>query len=162
MRRLVARELARRRLEDACDPVRLARLEPPGDPQPHPQLTAALDRALGRLDAATSAGLAAVAAREPLTSVAADHDLSAAALRQRMVRARRRLRPQLAEFAGNPQPLYVAWARIEHARGRADRIPQLWRRLRRLYAGNADEIAGIMTTPTTHTERAFTQLMADT
>ena len=99
MRRLVARELTRRRIEDACDPVWLARLEPPGEPQPHPQLTAALDRALGRLDAATSAGLAAVAAREPLASVAADHHLTPAALRQRMVRARRRLRPQLAEFA---------------------------------------------------------------
>ena len=99
MRRLVTRELARRRVENTCDPVRLLRLEPSAETESHPQLTVAVDRMLGRLDAATSAGLQAVAAREPLTPVAAEHHLTPAALRQRLVRARRRLRPELAGFA---------------------------------------------------------------
>jgi hypothetical protein len=62
-------------------------------------LTDVVDRALGRLDAATSAGLRAVAMRRPLSAVAADHDLTHAALKQRVARARRQLRPQLAAFA---------------------------------------------------------------
>jgi DNA-directed RNA polymerase specialized sigma24 family protein len=99
MRRLVRRELARRGCERAVDPSRLPSLEPPGDPEPHPQLTVALERALGRLDDATSAGLRAVAMQLPLATVAADHDLTHAALRQRVARARRQLRPQLADFA---------------------------------------------------------------
>jgi DNA-directed RNA polymerase specialized sigma24 family protein len=99
MRRLVGRELARRRCERAVDPSRLPSFEPSADPEPHPQLTVALERALGRLDDATSAGLRAVAMQLPLATVAADHDLTHVALRQRVARARRQLRPQLAQFA---------------------------------------------------------------
>ena len=92
---------------------------------------------------------AAMTVAEQLNAVG-DHDRAVWAIQQGL------------KLCDPTEPLYVAWARIEHARGRADRIPQLWRRLRRLYADDADEIAGIMTTPTTHTERAFTQLIADT
>lgn len=99
MRRLVERELARREVEQACDPARLPRIEVAGDPEPHPQLSDALEQMLSELDGPTSAGLQAVAMRLPLASVAADHGLTHAALKQRVSRARRALRPQLAAFA---------------------------------------------------------------
>lgn len=80
---------------------------------------------------------------------AGDHDRAAWAIQQGLL------------LCDPSEPLYVTWAHIEQARGRADRIPQLWRRLCRLYADDADEIAGMITTPTTETELAFTQLMAN-
>lgn len=64
----------------------------------HPDLSFALDTALGRLPAATADGLRAMARLEPLTLVAERHAIDEAALRQRMARARARLRPQLAGF----------------------------------------------------------------
>lgn len=97
--RLVRRELARLRIERSCDPFQLPRFEPDAEPEPHPQLTDALERALGQLDQATSAGLQAVAMQLPLGAVAEAHHLSLGALRQRLTRARRQLRPQLAAFA---------------------------------------------------------------
>jgi DNA-binding SARP family transcriptional activator/nucleoid-associated protein YgaU len=92
---------------------------------------------------------AAVAAATALSN-AGDHDRAAWAIQQGLL------------LCDPAEPLYVTWARIEQARGRADRIPQLWRRLRRLYADDADELAGMITTPTTETELAFTQLMSHT
>lgn len=65
----------------------------------HPDLTVALDAALARLPPATADGLRAAARLEPLTAVAELHSMEEAALRQRMARARRHLRPQLAGFA---------------------------------------------------------------
>jgi DNA-directed RNA polymerase specialized sigma24 family protein len=97
--RIVRRELARYRAERACDPFLLTSFECGVDADPHPQLTDALEDALGQLDTATSAGLQAVAMQLPLAAVAAAHDLTHAALKQRLVRARRQLRPQLAAFA---------------------------------------------------------------
>ena len=99
IRPLTTRELTRRRFERACDPGRLPHLQSSEESDPHPQLTDVLDRALGELDQATSAGLRAVAMRRPLAPVATDHELTHAALKQRVARARRRLRPQLATFA---------------------------------------------------------------
>lgn len=99
IRPLTTRELARRRFEQTCDPGRLLHLQSSEESDPHPQLTDVLDRALGELDRATSAGLRAVAMRRPLAPVAVDHELTHAALKQRVARARRRLRPQLATFA---------------------------------------------------------------
>ena len=97
--RIVRRELARYRRERPCDPSRLPAFEPDAEPEPHPLLTDALDQALDRLDDATSAGLRAVAMQLPLATVADAHQLSVPALKQRLVRARRQLRPQLAAFA---------------------------------------------------------------
>ena len=99
MRRLVERELVRRQLERAVDPARLPRVEVADDVEPHPELTDALELMLSQLDRPTSAGLRATACRLPLAQVAADHGLTKAALKQRMARARRQLRPQLAGFA---------------------------------------------------------------
>ena len=58
------------------------------------------------------------------------------------------------------EPLYVAWAQIEHARGRADRVAQLWTRLRKRYAddADADDTFGVPVTPTADTERVFVAL----
>ncbi|MFA9444422.1 hypothetical protein [Egicoccus sp. AB-alg6-2] len=92
---------------------------------------------------------AAVAAATALSN-AGEHDRAAWAIQQGL------------RLWDPSEPLYVTWARIEHARGRADRIAHLWRRLRRLYADDADELAGIITTPTTETELAFSQLMTNT
>jgi DNA-directed RNA polymerase specialized sigma24 family protein len=97
--RIVRRELARYRAERSCDPSLLPGFEPPAEDEPHPQLTDALERALDQLDQATSAGLRAVAMQLPLAAVADAHQLTHAALRQRLVRARRQLRPQLETFA---------------------------------------------------------------
>lgn len=65
---------------------------------PHPELTAALDRTLGRLDTATHDALCALADQQPLVEIADRHGLSHAAVRQRVVRARQRLQPQLATY----------------------------------------------------------------
>jgi DNA-directed RNA polymerase specialized sigma24 family protein len=97
--RIVRRELARYRAERACDPAQLPTFERHVETDPHPQLTDALEGALGRLDPASRAGLQAVARQLPLAPVADAHQLTHAALRQRLVRARRQLRPQLAAFA---------------------------------------------------------------
>lgn len=56
------------------------------------------------------------------------------------------------------EPLYVLWAQIEHARGRGDRIPQLWTRLRQRYAADTDDTFETPTSPTAETERAFAVL----
>jgi DNA-directed RNA polymerase specialized sigma24 family protein len=64
----------------------------------HTELSAALADMLGRLDDPTRDGLRALAEREPLEAVAAEHGLTHAALRQRVTRARHRLQPQLAPF----------------------------------------------------------------
>lgn len=57
------------------------------------------------------------------------------------------------------EPLYIEWARLEHARGRTDQIPRLWRRLKQRYADDADEIAGLAASPTADTELEFMSLM---
>jgi len=56
------------------------------------------------------------------------------------------------------EPLYVEWFHLEHARGHPERIPHLWHRLRQRYADQADETAGVITTPTIETELAYTTL----
>jgi nucleoid-associated protein YgaU/DNA-binding SARP family transcriptional activator len=57
------------------------------------------------------------------------------------------------------EALYIEWARLEHARGRAEQIPRLWKRLKQRYADEGDEIAGIAASPTTATELAFMSMM---
>ncbi len=96
---LVRDELARRRSEQATDPARLAWLEQPSSAgDPHPELTVALRRSLAALELPVRAGFEAAAARTPIGQVAGAHQLSPAALRQRMSRARNQLRPELAGF----------------------------------------------------------------
>lgn len=63
---------------------------------PHPDLTVHLDRLVGGLDAPTREALLARANHEPLVAVADRHDLSYAAVRQRVTRARKGLRPELS------------------------------------------------------------------
>lgn len=58
-------------------------------------------------------------------------------------------------LCGPCELLYVLWARIEHARGRLDRTPQLWTRLRR---HDADDTFEAPATPIPDTERAFAVL----
>ena len=72
-------------------------LRDPGH-DPHPELSDALAEALTDLDPATVDALRASADGAPLYEVAALHDMDAAALRQRLLRARRRLQPDLAAF----------------------------------------------------------------
>jgi DNA-binding SARP family transcriptional activator len=57
------------------------------------------------------------------------------------------------------EPLYIEWARLERSRGRTDQIPRLWRRLKQRYADDADEIAGLVASPTSDTELEFMRLM---
>jgi len=47
------------------------------------------------------------------------------------------------------------WAQIEHGRGRPDRIPHLWTRLRQRYADDTFELP---VSPMAATERAFAAL----
>ena len=56
------------------------------------------------------------------------------------------------------EPLYVVWARIEHARGRPDRISRLWTRLRQRYGDDADDTLDVPVSPMADTERAFAAL----
>ena len=101
MARLTRTHLARRGLERPIDPARLYgsgmdRVEPLRDP--HPDLTIALERAVARFEPSTRDGLRAVATHEPLAAVAAAHQLSEPALRQRISRARRQMQPELTAF----------------------------------------------------------------
>ncbi len=96
----VRRHIDRQNREELTDPTRLYIHLPP-DPDNrdvHTELSAALADMLGRLDGPTRDGLRALADRQPLETVAAEHGLSHAALRQRVTRARHRLQPQLAPF----------------------------------------------------------------
>jgi hypothetical protein len=68
------------------------------DPEPQPDLAADLIRLLGELDAATREALIAISDHTPITEVANRHHLTHAALRQRVVRARRQLQPALAGY----------------------------------------------------------------
>lgn len=70
------------------------------DPTPTPDLTADLVRLLDELDAPTREALLALSDHAPLAEVATRHQLTHAALRQRVVRARRRLQPELAGYRG--------------------------------------------------------------
>ena len=65
----------------------------------HPDLSEALDTVLGELAPSTAAGLRAAARLESITPIAEANRIDEAALRQRMARARRQLRPQLVGFA---------------------------------------------------------------
>jgi len=56
------------------------------------------------------------------------------------------------------EPLYVMWARIEHARGRPDRISRLWTRLRQRYGDDADDTLDVPVLPMADTQRAFAAL----
>lgn len=58
------------------------------------------------------------------------------------------------------EPLYVLWARIEHARRQPHRIPQLWTRLRQRYAEDTDDTFDTPVAPTADTERAFAALLS--
>jgi hypothetical protein len=96
----IRRHIDRHDREELTDPTRLhLHLPPDLDGQDvHTELSAALADMLGRLDDPTRDGLRALADRQPLEPVAAEHGLSHAALRQRVTRARHRLQPQLAPF----------------------------------------------------------------
>lgn len=58
------------------------------------------------------------------------------------------------------EPLYVLWARIEHARRQLHRIPQLWTRLRQRYAEDTDDTFDTPVAPTADTQRAFAALLS--
>lgn len=99
--RVVAGQLTRRRREHPTAPVVLQQASPtPCGPwsDPHPDLSLVLDQALAGLDAATRDGFLALANQQPIQTVADRHDLSPAAVRQRMSRARSQLQPQLTGY----------------------------------------------------------------
>lgn len=99
LRREMCRALARWQAEQLVEPQRLVRHErptPAGDP--HPELSAALEESLAALEPVVRAGLEAVANSGRVTAVACTHQVSSAALRQKMSRARLQLRPQLAGY----------------------------------------------------------------
>lgn len=99
--RAVADHLEQRRREAPIAPTDLqsaASLDVSKPPDAQLELSVALDRAMGRLDAPTRDALRALANHEPLADVAERHGLTHAAVRQRLTRARRRLQPQLANF----------------------------------------------------------------
>jgi hypothetical protein len=97
----VRHHLTRRNHEQVTDPAVLHLHAPaasaPSSDEPT-ELAAALADLLGRLDAPTREGLCALADRRSLETVAAQHELSHAALRQRVTRARHQLQPALATF----------------------------------------------------------------
>jgi len=102
MSRAVQRYLDRTRHAQLVDPVQLSwrsDAHTPVDSDPHLDLTIAVDEALAELEPSVRAGICAVTAFEPLSEVAAAHDISETLLRQRISRARRQLRPQLAAFS---------------------------------------------------------------
>lgn len=99
--RLVAHHLHRHRRESPTAPTLLEASwpRPAGSAREGPlDLSLALDRALGRLDRPTRDAFYALADDKPLEPVADRHGLSHAAVRQRVVRARRRLQPELATY----------------------------------------------------------------
>jgi hypothetical protein len=99
--RAVGAHLDHQRLERPTDPTLGYEPRPrtfSESADPHPDLSLALDEVLDGLDPAIRDGLHAVADRQPLADVAEQHRLSHDALRQRLTRARRRLRPQLAAY----------------------------------------------------------------
>ena len=99
--REVVQHLERRRREYPIEDPRLHARQAPAagcDWDPHPDLTMHLDRALHALDAPARESLLALANREPLARIAERHDLSYAAVRQRVTRARKRLQPELAVY----------------------------------------------------------------
>jgi hypothetical protein len=98
MARQVADHATRRQVEQLTDPTRLHPLAHTYDVEPDLDLSAAISTAMARLDAPTRDGLRALADQQPLQTVAERHELSHAALRQRISRARHRLQPQLAPF----------------------------------------------------------------
>ena len=93
----VDRYLARTRAEQPLDESALRGCWV-DERDPHPDLSADLAEALDQLDAATREGFTALADRVHLGEVAARHQLSHAALRKRLVRARAQLQPQLAGY----------------------------------------------------------------
>lgn len=95
--RTVRSHLERARVEQPLRESVSARLVTDGG-DPHLDLSADLADALSRLDPATRDGLTALADRVHLAEVAARHDISHDALRQRLVRARAQLQPQLAGY----------------------------------------------------------------
>ena len=102
MSRAVKRYLDRTSHAQLVDPIQLtwqSGVHSPIDGDPHPDLTIAVDEALAELEPSVRAGLRAVSTLEPLGEVAAEHAISEALLRQRISRARRQLRPQLAAFS---------------------------------------------------------------
>lgn len=55
--------------------------------------------------------------------------------------------------------LYLELAEVAKARGRPDRVPQLWDQLRRRHAENADEVGGLVSAPPAEIELAFHELL---
>jgi DNA-directed RNA polymerase specialized sigma24 family protein len=102
MSRAVHHHLVHAKHVQPVDPVQLEwRAQSFTDPHvdPHPDLTIALEQALAHLEPAVADGLRAASSLEPLGEVADAHAIDEALLRQRMSRARRHLRPQLAQFS---------------------------------------------------------------
>jgi DNA-directed RNA polymerase specialized sigma24 family protein len=103
---VVGQHLDRRRREcpvaDASLHARQA-TDPSWDWDPHPELSLDLDRVLDTLDEPTRDSLLALANRVPLAEVAERHGLSYDAVRQRVCRARKRLRPELAAYVRTGQ-----------------------------------------------------------
>ncbi|WP_052665132.1 RNA polymerase sigma factor [Nitriliruptor alkaliphilus] len=108
-RQQVAATLSRRLNKTVRDHLSRTRLERPlretvaarftvDERDPHLDLSADLAEALQQLDPATRDGLTALADRVHLAEIAARHDISHDALRQRLVRARAHLQPQLETY----------------------------------------------------------------
>lgn len=97
--RATASHLSSRRHERPTAPTVLHRLHlatPVRDP--HLELSQALTAVLDELDAPTRDAFYAIADNRPMYEVADRYELSYDAMRQRVSRARRRLRPELAGF----------------------------------------------------------------
>ena len=98
---VVARHLHRRRHERPVGPSLLHVRQEVADGRgwdDHPHLSDDLHRALAEFDAITRDALLAMANHEPLYEVADRHGLSYLAIRQRVSRARKTLRPELAAY----------------------------------------------------------------
>jgi len=99
--RRVDQYLARRAHEIATDPADLAHTgwtPVQGSPDPHLDLSIALDEALARLDAPTRDAFLALANHRPLDDVVDRYHLTYDTVRNRVKRARVRLQPQLAGY----------------------------------------------------------------
>jgi DNA-directed RNA polymerase specialized sigma24 family protein len=104
--RATRRHLAQQKHEPATDPSLVIREGNTRNGQewiPHLEASADLELALSRMPAATRDGLLVAVTGECLADVARAHGLSYAALRQRVSRARRELRDQLARYHRAPQ-----------------------------------------------------------
>ena len=98
---IIADHLARRQREEPVEPVQLSTHRAGAQAQwevTDDKLTEELARLLSELDLPSRDALLALANHVPLYEVADRHELSYAAIRQRVTRARRQLRSELAPY----------------------------------------------------------------